>query len=154
MDNLKYYNDSFAYDYDRFITTEKPKKADILEYPEKAKKNRSKSSSAGAMRVTLARNIVVSVIVLAAVCGSLFLRAEISSLKSQINGVNKEITELESESVRLDVEIERKISMVNLEKAALELGMHKCEKSQVTYIRTNEFDTAENADGKLTAEIE
>ena len=50
--------------------------------------------------------------------------------------------------------MERKISVTNLEEAAKELGMQKCEKSQVTYIRTNEADTAENAGGRLTAEAE
>ena len=152
MDNLKYYNDSFAYDYDRFITVERPKRAEIHKYPNKKQGKRSaKNTSAN---YYFARNIAIALLVLAAVFGSLYLRAEISSLKAQINGVNKEIVELESESVRLDVEIERKVSMTNLENAALELGMQKCEKSQVTYIRTNEIDTAENVKGKLTAQVE
>ena len=98
--------------------------------------------------------LVIAFIVLAAVCGSLFLRAEISSLKAQINGVNKEIVELESEATRLEVEIERKVSLVNLEQAATELGMQKCSKNQVIYIKTNGFDTAETQNGKLTAELE
>ena len=34
MDNLKYYNDSFAYNYDIFAP-KAPKKAEILEYPDK-----------------------------------------------------------------------------------------------------------------------
>ena len=97
---------------------------------------------------------IVAVMILAAVCGSLYLRAEISSLKSQINSVNKEIVELESEVTRLNVEVERKISLTNLEQAARDLGMQKCEKNQVTYIKTSEFDTAANSDGKLTAEVE
>ncbi len=151
MDNLKYYNDSFAYDYDRFVSA-KPKKAEILDYPEKKKKTRAKKVSAGN---TLARNLIVSCLVLAAVCGSLYLRAEISSLKAQVNDINKEIFALESESTRLDVEIGRKVSLSNLEQAALDLGMQKCEKNQVTYVNTNEFDTAELEDGgKLTAEVE
>lgn len=146
LDNLKYYNDSFAYDYDIFAPKAQPKKADILEYPneKKAKARKSASSKSG----YLAKSIV-AVMILAAVCGSLYLRAEISSIKSQINGVNKEITELRSEVTRLNVEVERKISLTNLELAAKELGMQKCEKNQVTYIKTNEFDTAANADGNI-----
>ena len=91
---------------------------------------------------------------LSAVCGSLYLRAEISSLNSKINSVKKEITELESESTRLDVELGRKVSLSNLEEAAEALGMQKCEKSQVTYIKTNGADTAQNSGGNITAEIE
>ena len=104
--------------------------------------------------MTLVRNIVISAMVVAAVCSSLFLRAEISSLGKEINSVNKEITELESELVRMSVEMERKVSVTNLEAAAIELGMQKCEKSQVTYIKTNNVDTAEDSDGQLTAEVE
>ena len=151
MDNLKYYNDSFAYDYDIFAPKIREKKADILEYPKENEKTTKKSARVGNGYISKA---IVAVMILAAVCGSLYLRAEISSLKSQINGVKKEIVELESEVTRLNVEVERKISLTNLEQAAKELGMQKCEKNQVTYIKTNEFDTAENAEGKLTAEVE
>lgn len=153
MDNLRYYNDSFAYDYDRFITVEKPKKAEILEHPNK-KISSKKNNKASLGSYYFARNLAIAFLVLAAVCCSLYLRAEISSIKSQINAVNAEIKELESESVRLDVEIERKVSITNLEKEAIALGMQKCEKSQVTYIRTNQTDTAENTSGKLTADLE
>lgn len=152
MDNLKYYNDSFAYDYDKFMSS-RPQKAEIHEYPKKRRRTHAKKAFVLGS-ATLVRNFVVSFMVLAAVFGSLYLRAEISSIKSQVNDVNKEIVALESEVTRLDVEIGRKISLSNLEEAARELGMQKCEKSQVTYIMTNEIDTAENSGGKLTAEVE
>ena len=41
MDNLKYYNDSFAYNYDIFAP-KAPKKAEILEYPDKKVKPKAK----------------------------------------------------------------------------------------------------------------
>lgn len=153
MDNLKYYNDSFAYDYEIFAPSVK-KKAEIHDYPGKDSKNKAKAGSASKINMTLVRNIVISAMVVAAVCSSLFLRAEISSLGKEINSVKKEITELESELVRMSVEMERKVSVTNLEAAAIELGMQKCEKSQVTYIKTNNVDTAENTDGQLTVEVE
>lgn len=154
MDNLKYYNDSFAYDYERFAPSVREKKSEILEYPNQNKKARQKRRAVSRKSAEFVKKVVISVFVLTAVFGSLFLRAEISSIKSQINTLDKEIIELESESTRLGVEIERKISVTNLEKAAIELGMQKCEKNQVTYIKTNEFDTAKNADGELTANLE
>lgn len=151
MDNLKYYNDSFAYNYDIFAP-KAPKKAEILEYPDKKVKPKAKA------KLKIDTGIVVkcaiAVLVLAAVCGSLFLRAEISTLESNINKVNEEINALDSELIRVEVEMERKISYANLEQAAAELGMQKCEKSQVTYVKINETDTAENIDGQLTAEAE
>lgn len=150
MDNLKYYNDSFAYNYDIFMPAKK--KAEIIDMPKT--KGASKAKAAYKANSAVIQKVVIAFIVLAAVCGSLFLRAEISSLKAQINGVNKEIVELESEATRLEVEIERKVSLVNLEQAATELGMQKCSKSQVIYIQTNGYDTAETQNGKLTAELE
>lgn len=150
MDNLKYYNDSFAYDYDIFAPAER-KKAEIHKYPSSNRKTGSKSSADAHDKARLVRNFVISAMVVASVCSSLFLRAEISSIKSDINGVNKQITEYESEIVRLSVEMERKVSVSNLEQAALELGMQKCEKSQITYIMTNGTDTAENSKGELSA---
>ncbi len=151
MDNLKYYNDSFAYNYDIFAP-KAPKKAEILEYPEKKVKARAKANVK--VNTDLIIKCVIAVLVLAAVCGSLFLRAEISTLESKINKVNNEITAIEGELTRAEVEMERKISYRNLEEAAAELGMQKCEKSQVTYVKINDSDTAENIDGQMTAEVE
>lgn len=153
MDNLKYYNDSFAYNYDIFAPAPK-KKAEIHEYPTEEKKTSKKAKTAVKERYILARNIIISIMVVASVCASLFLRAEISSIKSEIDSINNEIVELESESTRLSVEMERKISVTNLEQAAIELGMQKCEKGQVTYIQTQNIDTAEGANGTLTANAE
>lgn len=153
MDNLKYYSDSFAYDYDIFAPKKTAKTADILNYPEKSKKNKRRSKVA-TVKSDMMRKSVVAFLLLAAVFGSLFLRAEISSMKTKIDSVNKEIVELESEVTRLSVAVERKISLANLEQAAANLGMQKCEKSQVTYIKTNQLDTAGTVDGKLTAEVE
>jgi len=153
VDNLKYYNDSFAYDYDIFAPKKTAKTADILQYPEQSKRKRKRSKTAS-VKGDMMRKSIVAVLLLAAVFGSLFLRAEISSLKTEIDSVNREIVELESEVTRLSVAVERKISLANLEQAAVDLGMQKCEKSQVTYIKTNQLDSAETVDGKLTAEVE
>ena len=140
MDNLKYYTDSFAYDYNIFAPKETEKKADILKHPKTNKKAKTRAAVGSFRNV---RNFVISGLVLAAVFSSLFLRAEISSMRTEINAINAEITELESESTRLSVEMERKVSVTNLEEEAKALGMQKCEKSQVTYIQTNNIDTVE-----------
>ena len=153
MDNLKYYTDSFAYDYDIFAPKPVAKNADILKYPEQSKKKRQRSK-VSTVKGDMMRKSIVAVLLLAAVFGSLFLRAEISSTRTKIDSINKEIVELESEVTRLSVAVERKISLANLEQAAANLGMQKCEKSQVTYIKTNQLDTAGTVDGKLTAEVE
>ncbi len=143
MDNLKYYNDSFAYDFKRFETAPK-KKAEIHDYPANDNGVSAKVQSERAARALLIRNIVIAVLVVITVFASLFLRAEISSMRRDINQIKSEIVELESENTRLSVEMERKMSVANLEAAAIELGMQKCEKSQVTYIQTNTVDTVDS----------
>ena len=143
MDNLKYYNDSFAYDFKRFETAPK-KKAEIHDYPVSDSRISAEAQSERAARALLVRNIVIAVIIVITVFASLFLRAEISSMRRDINQIKSEIVELESENTRLSVEMEKKISITNLEAAAIELGMQKCEKSQVTYIQTNKVDTADS----------
>ncbi len=150
MDNLKYYNDSFAYNYDIF-TAQPKKKAEIHDYPNRSRAKAKSRAKKGNIR--LARNLVVSAMVVLSVCASLFLRAEISSMRSEIDEIKSEIVEIESEITRMNVEMERKVSVINLEAAALELGMQKCEKSQITYIKTNNADTAENTDGELLASL-
>ena len=143
MDNLKYYNDSFAYDFKRFETAPK-KKAEIHDYPVGDSRISAEAQSERAARALLVRNIVIAVIIVITVFASLFLRAEISSMRRDINQIKSEIVELESENTRLSVEMEKKISITNLEAAAIELGMQKCEKSQVTYIQTNKVDTSDS----------
>lgn len=150
MDNQKYYNDSFAYDYSYFVKTEK--KADILEYPDEKTSAKSRRRTKTKLFSSLAVRVIVAVLVLSAACASLYLRAEISSVQSKINSVNTEIGELNSENVRLEVEIERKTSMTNLEEAAKQLGMQKCEKNQVTYIFTNENDITGTGSENLLAD--
>ena len=64
MDNLKYYNDSFAYDYDIFAPKAEPKKADILEYPKKETKRARKTAIAMNGYISKA---IVAVMILASV---------------------------------------------------------------------------------------
>ena len=52
------------------------------------------------------------------------------------------LNELKSEETALEVEFERRISYSNIELQAAELGMSKCSKDQVKYIRVNDKDAA------------
>lgn len=142
MDNLKYYNDSFAYDYNIFAPAETGKKADIINIPDN---NRSAHARSALFTKAFSKmfKAAVTVFVMMAICGGLYLRAEIASLQSNINKIDKEITEYKGECTRLEVEIERRSSVANLEESAKELGMQKCEKNQVVYIRTDKsYDIA------------
>ena len=147
MDNLKYYNDSLAYDFEMPRKAEPVRKDNIVKLPQtrvrtRAKKHAVKRVSASAFAV------MASVFVLAAMCGNILLRLQINEVNSKINDVKSEINALESQKTALEVELERVISYSNIELEAAEIGMQKMDKSQVKYIRVNDKDTAVTKDGK------
>jgi hypothetical protein len=59
------------------------------------------------------------------------------------------LNEKQSESVSLKMEYENRISYINLEAEATELGMRKLDQSQVVYIRVNDKNMARTAGGEI-----
>ncbi len=149
MDNLKYYNDSLAYDFEMFMphTAEPARKDNIVKLPQsksqiRAKKRAVKRVSSSAFAV------MTTVFVLAAMCGNIFLRLQINEVNSKINDVKTEINALESQKTSLEVELERVISYSNIEFEAAKIGMQKMDKNQVKYIRVNDKNSAVTKDGE------
>ena len=156
MNNIKYYNDSLAYDFEMFMPKEAKKiepKDNIVVMPKAAKKAKAKRRAA-ARRLSPAVSVVmIAVIALSAVCCNLAIRLKINEVKNQINDVKSAIAELDSEKTVLEVELQRRISYANLEFEAMQLGMKKPDKDDVVYIKVNDTDVAKTADGTLlTAE--
>ena len=154
MNNLKYYNDSLAYDFSMFMPKEAKEtpKANVVKLPENRSRSRSRAASKRVSSYSFA--IMVTVFVLAALCGNIFLRLQINEVNSKINATKTMISEVESEKIALEVEFERKISYANIELEATEMGMQKKDKSQVKYIRTNENNTASVRDEKAVVSKE
>lgn len=156
MNNMKYYNDSLAYDFEMFMpkTAETQKTRDnIVVMPKTAERSRKRTRAAARSLTSPALLIMTAVFILAGLCGNIALRIKINEVNSEINGVKSAITELDSEKTSLEVELQRRISYSNLELEATQLGMRKMEKSNVKYIRVNDKDKAVTADGRtVTAE--
>ena len=154
MNNLKYYNDSLAYDFNMFMPKgeRKTETDNIVKLPKA--KTRSKSRAATKRVSSYSFAVMVSVFVLAALCGNIFLRLQINEVNSKINATKNMISEVESEKIALEVEFERRISYANIELEATEMGMQKQDKSQVKYIRTNENNTASIGDKKAVVSKE
>ncbi len=148
MDNLKYYNDSLAYDFNLFERKQKPEYSDnIIKMPAKKPVAKAKRLSLSATAVLLAAFVIVSI------CLNIFVRICITETNSKINAINKEISELDAEITKLNVEFENRISYTNLETKASEIGMKKMDKSQAVYLRVNNTNAAVNASGeKLVSE--
>lgn len=153
MDNLKYYNESLAYDFNLFMPKEKPQvhTDNIIKMPDKKKKQRTKAK-AKALSASVT-SVVIAAFMLAAVCGNIFLRVCITETSSKINDINSEINELDAEITRLNVDLENRISYINLEESAAAIGMKKMDKNQVVYMRVNNNNAAITAAGeKLISE--
>lgn len=143
MNNLKYYDNTLAYDFNRFMPREKQAvEENIIKMPSKAKKRAPRAISASAASVLMAAFMVV------AVCGSIFLRVQITETSSKINDIKEEINVLDAEITKLNVEFENIISYTNLEQSASEIGMKKMDKSQVVYMRVNSSDAALTGNGE------
>lgn len=150
MDNLKYYNDSLAYDFEMFMPrpAEKTNKDNIVKLPQSSPRKRARKRAAVKTMSVSAFAVLASVFMLAAMCGNIFLRLQINEVGSQINDVKSEINALQSERTSLEVQLERVISYSNIELEAAEIGMQKMDKDQVKYIRVNDKNTAVTKDGK------
>lgn len=151
MNNMKYYNDSLAYDFEMFAPkTAKPQKKDnIVVMPKKAAVSKKRKQAAARRLSAPVAAVMVAVFMLAGFCGNIALRLKINEVNSEINDVKTAIAELDSEKTSLEVEMQRRISYANLEFEAVQLGMIKPEKENVTYIRVNDTNAAVTSDGKF-----
>ena len=150
MDNLKYYNDSLAYDFEMFMphSAEPVRKDNIIKLPETGKQKKAKTRAVKRVSAS-AFAVMTAIFMLAAMCGNIFLRLKINEVNSNINDIKSEINELESQKTALEVEMERVVSYSNIELEAAEIGMQKMDKSQVKYIRVNDKNTAVTKDGTV-----
>ena len=157
MDNLKYYNDSLAYDFDMFMPKEKVRvneNDNIIKLPAAKKKKRARVRAAAKPMSVSVFAVMSAFFVLAALCGNIYMRIQINEVNSKINNVQKEINTLNGEKTGLEMELERRITYSNIELEATEMGMHKMDKSQVKYIRVNDSNCAVTKNGKTVSESE
>ena len=152
MNNMKYYNESLAYDFEMFApkTAKTPNSRDnIVVMPKANTSSKSRKKTAAKAVSAPAMVILTAVIVLSGLCGNIALRLKINEVNTQINEVKAAIAEAQSEKAELEVEMQRRISYANLEHEAAKLGMKKPEKDNVVYIRVNDKDAAKTADGTI-----
>ena len=150
MNNMKYYNESLAYDFEMFApkTADTPKNRDnivVMQNRDNAKRQK-KATRAVSAPVLLIMTVAIA---LAGLCGNIALRLQINEVNAEINNVRAAIAEVDSEKTALQVEMQRRISYANLELEAMQLGMQAPDKENVVYIRVNDKDAAKTADGTI-----
>lgn len=143
------YND--AYDFSLF---EDKKKAPVVKIPEneKVKKEnlkRATSIAKGAnARPALGFKKTATIISVGAIVLLLFFfqingNVKATETTDQITNTEKQIELMKSEQVRLQMELDGRVSYENMEKAAEEAGMQKPTAMQMRYINIYDTDTAE-----------
>ena len=145
MNNIKYFNDNLAHDYDRFMprTNQNTQEDNVVNFTPKPQKKRKVKAKSVSNAKTFP--IIMTVIIVVAVLCNLFLRAEISRVSNELGAAEKVSERLISEQTRLSVELEKKTAVGNLEKQAIGLGMQKQEKTQMNYIFTYDDEIVEES---------
>lgn len=150
-----YYVDSFAYDFDLFAP--QTKKADnIIQIDRKPK---DASRTVRRPRRALGRPMAVTlilVLLLGLIAGNIFLRVKVTEVTSRIDACDEKLERAISENTSLEMELENRVSLKNLEQSAQALGMQKAERYQIRYIDVLDGDkTQVLKDGTLvTADAE
>ena len=158
MNNVKYYNDSLAYDFNMFMpressaapavpASEPKKRRNILVMPKTVSRKKARAAKSTASLSAFA--VMFSIVLLIGFCGNIYLRMRVNEVHSQINNIKSEIEVLHTERTSLQVELERRISYSNIEIEATGIGMQKLDKNQVKYIRVNETNTAVDSNGTV-----
>ncbi len=139
-----------AYDFSLF---EDKKKAPVVKIPEneKVKKdNRRKQNVAvthTSVRPALGFKKTITIISVGILVLMLFFfqidgNVKATETTDQITKTEKQIEHMKSEQVRLQMELDGKVSYENIEKAAEEAGMQKPTATQMRYINIYDTDTA------------
>lgn len=155
MNNLKYYEDSLAYDFSMFAPAKKvapQRKGKIIDIPEEQKKRAMRRKRAASGLSGKVSAILATVFIIGMLSGNIILRSQITETEQKITKMENQISLAESKLASVNFKMEQKLSYNNLEEAATALGMRKLSKSQVVYIRTNEDNKAVLGEGTLSAE--
>ncbi|MBQ4131996.1 MAG: hypothetical protein IJD71_06630 [Clostridia bacterium] len=155
MNNLKYYEDSLAYDFSMFAPAKKvptPKKGKIIDIPEEQKKRAMRRKRAASGLSGKVSAILATVFIIGMLSGNIILRSQITETEQKITKMENQISLAESKLASVNFKMEQKLSYSNLEEAATSLGMRKLSKSQIVYIRTNEDNKAVLGEDALSAE--
>lgn len=128
-------NQSTAYDYSRFETTKKKKEPSIKEVAIK----RPHTHKGG-----LLKTVFYLCIAIAMVGSLLYCKAMQVQIESEYTQTMKEINSLKSENTSLQIELESKLSLKNIELIAQnDLGLEKIDDQKIEYINFNEYDKVE-----------
>jgi len=119
-------------------TVEERRKARIIDLPDQTRARAARQQQNTALgRVC---SFLVTGMILFMLCATLYTRSEIARLNDQIGEIKRRSEALRNDEVRLNMELESRISYTNIEQAAKEMGMKKKDYRQVIYLQLEEND--------------
>lgn len=138
----QYYVDSFAYDFDLFAPQEK--QTDNVIRINRKSKDQVRSSRRPRRAVNRPAAIVmILLLTLGLIAGNIFLRVKVTEVTSRIDVCEEKLERAMSENTSLEMELENRVSLKNLEQSAQALGMQKAERYQIRYIDVLDGDKTE-----------
>ncbi|WP_040196553.1 hypothetical protein [Candidatus Soleaferrea massiliensis] len=134
--NILYEDDNRAYDLSIYA----PKPQGPEEVPEIKVVSKRKPKQ----KLITVQNVALALILVVMTAFMLYNRAVLTEIGGQIATQNGVLNELQSETERLSVELDRKMSLNSIENyATTQLGLSKMQKYQVEYVNLSQGDQVE-----------
>ena len=114
-------------------------KAKILTLHNRPSSRAEKRRDASERAQTVSR-VLTAAAVLFLACATIYTVSEIARMNDLLSKGKKQYEQLKTEEIRLNMELETKVSFNKIEEAAKEMGMRKKDYRQVNYIRLEDSD--------------
>lgn len=134
---MAYQNNSAAYDISLFETKASPEIKVI--------RGRAGQRKSAASMLSI-KVIAIAIIAVSFIALSIYGKVVMAETVAEIEAATNELNILKGETTRLEMELESKVSLRNVESyASTNLGMNKIEKYQTEYIKLSEGNVIERA---------
>lgn len=126
-----------AYDYERFgarvLDEERVERR--LRIVEKRKQEKQLKEQAAQNARNSLKIVIVSAILFTMVAAVMYCRVQLNEITAQQNKLKNQITVAESDNVRLNMELDAKASVYNIDEYAVDvLNMYKVAEQQINYL--------------------
>lgn len=126
-----------AYDYDHFgvrvLDEERVERR--LRIVEKRKQEKQLKEQAAQSARNSFKIVIVSAILFTMVAAVMYCRVQLNEINAQYNNIKNQITVAESDNVRLNMELDAKASVYNIDEYAVDvLNMYKIGEQQINYL--------------------
>ena len=126
-----------AYNYDHFgvrvLDEERVERR--LRIVEKRKQEKQLKEQAAQNARNSLKIVIVSAILFTMVAAVMYCRVQLNEINAQYNNVKNQITVAESDNVRLNMELDAKASVYNIDEYAVDvLNMYKIGEQQINYL--------------------